>query len=117
MVTMIVHTLIYSFSPEMGDDEREAFFEEVAGIMLNEGQAQHVSHARHLRVPGDDHAPVFAASATAEVHFADLDALIQTSALTSMQDFVARWQKRRPYRAVWVNYEAPDGDSHSSAVV
>jgi hypothetical protein len=102
---VIIHTLIYSFSPAMTAADHEEFFREVAGIMLGEGQAVTVEHRIHLPLPTDEHAPVFSATAVAQVTFPNLEALAETSALPSMRTFVGHWQTRFPYRVVWANHE------------
>lgn len=105
---MIIHTLVYSFPAEMTDNDRDEFFHEVASIMLNRGHAQKVEYRPHLRLPADDHAPVFIASDISQVTFPDLDALAATSALPAMHEFMAKWQQRYPYQVVWVNHEPID---------
>jgi hypothetical protein len=102
---MIIHTLVYSFPPAMPEQDREQFFREVKSIMLNPGHAQQVEYRPHLALAADDHAPVFVASAVAQISFPDLDALAATSALPAMREFMGRWQKRYPYKVVWVNHE------------
>ena len=102
---MIIHTLVYSFPPAMPEQDREQFFREVKTIMLDSGLAQKVEHRPHLALPADEHAPVFVASVAMQVSFPDLDALAAASALPAMGEFMGRWQKRFPYKVVWVNHE------------
>ena len=101
---MTIHTLVFSLSPDMTVQDREKFFAEMGSVMLN-GGAQKFEHRPHLPLPADAHAPVFVASAVAQVSFADLDAVAAAFALPALREFMGRWQERFPYKVVWVNHE------------
>ncbi|MGH3260457.1 MAG: hypothetical protein ACRDNS_00535, partial [Trebonia sp.] len=55
--------------------------------------------------PGDDHSPVFAASAIVQIGYADLDALNASFTTPGLEEFIQRWQARYPYKPVWANHE------------
>jgi hypothetical protein len=103
---MIIHTLIYSFPAEMPEQDCAQFFNELESLSQGDGGATNFSYQRHLATPNDEYAPVFAATDVAQIGFADLDAVQKMSALPALADFIARWQKRFPYRLVWANHES-----------
>ena len=103
---MITHTLIYSFPPEMTEQDRKQFFDEIGAMMLGEGKASRFQRWEHQPLPGGDHAPVFTATDEAQFDFADLDALAAASALPALREFMGRWQARFPYQLVWANRES-----------
>ncbi len=59
----------------------------------------------HIRVPGDDHAPVAIAGAVLQLRLAALDALNATSTMPGAADLIKRRQARHPYKAIRVNHE------------
>ena len=101
---MVIHTLVFSFQPAMAEQDREEFFREISAVMLD-GGAQKFEHRPHLPLPADAHAPVFVASAVAQISFPDLDAVAAAFALPALREFMGRWQERFPYEVVWVNHE------------
>ncbi|WP_282085321.1 hypothetical protein [Streptomyces tendae] len=71
------------------------------------GLVESVATRHHIRVPGDDHAPVAVASTVVQLRLADLDALNATFTMPGALDLIKRRQARHPYQAVWVNHEPP----------
>jgi hypothetical protein len=102
---MVIHTLIYSFPSAMTEQDRKQFFSELEALMLDEGHASAFELRPHLRLPADQHAPVFAATDVAQIAFPDLDAVGAASALPALNEFIGRWQARFPYQLVWANHE------------
>jgi hypothetical protein len=102
---MINHTMILSFNEAVPDAELDQFLKEMEELMRNSGLIQTFAARRHLRVPADEHSPVFAASAIAAIGFADIDALNASFAVPGVEEFIGRWQSRYPYRLVWANHE------------
>jgi hypothetical protein len=101
---MITHTLVFSFPVEMPAEARHQFFSEIGQIMVDLGGAAEFVHHAHLPAAENEHAPVFVASAIAQVQFSDLDQLAAASALPELETFIGRWQSRYPYKVVWVNH-------------
>lgn len=73
--------------------------------MMGSGHGQTRVSARHIRVPGDDHAPVFISTAIVQLGLADIDALNATFAMPEAAELIRRLQSRYPYKAVWANHE------------
>jgi hypothetical protein len=101
---MITHTLVFSFPVDMPAEDRDQFFSEIRQLMVDRGGAAKFEHHAHLPAAEDEHAPVFVASAIAQVQFSDLDQLAAASALPELETFIGRWQSRYPYKVVWVNH-------------
>jgi hypothetical protein len=101
---MITHTLVFSFPGEMSAEERDDFFSEIRQLLVERGGAAKFDHHAHLPAAEDEHAPVFVASAIAQVQFSDLDQLETASALPELESFIGRWQSRYPYKVVWANH-------------
>jgi hypothetical protein len=101
---MITHTLVFSFPVEMTAEDRDQFFTEISHLMVDRGGATSFEHRAHQPAAGDEHAPVFVASAIAQVQFSELNQVGAASALPDLQSFIGRWQSRYPYKAVWVNH-------------
>ncbi|MFE0176023.1 hypothetical protein ACFWZ2_27235 [Streptomyces sp. NPDC059002] len=103
---MIYHTMIVSFDSGMPDAELDRYLKDIEDLMLGSGQVETFSAQRHIRVPGDDHSPMFIASAVVQLGLADIEALNATFALPGLGQLIKRWQSRYPYRVTWVNHQA-----------
>jgi len=97
--------MIVSFANAIPDAELDQFLEEMRQLMRASGLIQTFAARPAIRVPGDDHSPVFAASAIVEIGYADLDALNAGFTAPGLGEFIRRWQSRHPYRPVWANHE------------
>lgn len=102
---MVTHTMIVSFDDPIPDVELDQFLTDMKQLVLGSELAQSFSSQHHIRVPADDHAPVFAASAIVQVNLADLDALNASFGIEGLEEFSEGWQSRHPYRLVWVNHQ------------
>ncbi|WP_432182821.1 hypothetical protein [Streptomyces sp. NBC_00063] len=102
---MITHTLVYSFADTFTKPDRQAFFAELGEIFQGSELVESFDYRMHVPLPTDDHAPVFVASAVAWIRCADSASLEAVSAQPELVQFKGRWQKKSPYRVVWVNYE------------
>ncbi|MBC2876908.1 MULTISPECIES: hypothetical protein [Streptomyces] len=100
----VIHTLVFSFSDTMPADQRDAFFAEMKTVVMGSKLAESIDHKPHLRLPDDDHAPVFVSSAIAEIRCKDLPTLRRLTAYGPLNDFRTRWQARYPYKVVWTNH-------------
>ena len=102
---MISHTMIVSFTEAIPDADLDQFLKEMENLMRDSGLVQTFAAQQRLRVPADDHSPVFAASAIVQVGFADVDALNASFTVPGVEEFIGRWQSRSPYKVVWANHE------------
>jgi hypothetical protein len=102
---MISHTMIVSFDSPILDPELDQFLSEMKKLMLDSGHVETFESRRHIRIAGDDHAPLFVATAIVRLEvaeIADLDALF---AVPGTEELIGRWQARFPYKVVWANHE------------
>ncbi|MDW6064620.1 hypothetical protein SAZ11_50210 [Streptomyces sp. FXJ1.4098] len=104
-VVMIHHTMIVSFEDSIADSDLNEYLKDVENLMMGSGHVQTFSAKRHIRVPGDDHAPVFISTAVVQLGLTDIDALNATFAMPEAVELIRRWQSRYPYKVVWVNHE------------
>ncbi|WUV84976.1 hypothetical protein OG552_32090 [Streptomyces sp. NBC_01476] len=102
---MISHTMIVSFDPSIPDADLDQYLKDMESLMTGSGRIQEFAAQRHIRVPGDDHAPLFVASAVVRFGLADLDALNAAFSTPGLEEFIQRWQSRYPYKVVWAHHE------------
>lgn len=100
------HTMIVSFDQPIPDAELDQYLKDIENLMLGSGRVQTFSARRHIRVPADDHSPVFVASAIIQLGVADLDALNAVFTVPGTEELIQRWQSRHPYQVVWINHKA-----------
>lgn len=103
---MITHTMIVSFTDPIPDTELDRYLQDIEQVMRNSGQIQTFAAQRHIRVPADDHSPVFVATAIVQFGLTDLEALNASFAAPGVEELIGHWQSRYPYRVVWANHEA-----------
>jgi hypothetical protein len=104
MGLMIHHTMIVSFDEPIPDAELDQYLGDIEKVMRATGVLTSFSAQRHIRVPADDHSPVFAATAIVQIAVTDLDALNASFAAPGIEDLIGRWQARYPYKVVWANH-------------
>jgi hypothetical protein len=102
---MINHTMIVSFPEAIPDAELDRFLSDIEKIMRDSGGVQSFAAQRHIRVPADDHSPVFVATAIIQFGLDSLDALGAAFTAPGLEELIAGWQARYPYRVVWANHE------------
>ena len=102
---MIVHTLVFSFGAGRDEAEQNEFMATMADISLKSGLCTRVETRRHLPLPNDSHAPVFVASAVAQLFCPSLAAVEELSGSEALVSFIRGEQQRIPYRVVWANTE------------
>ncbi|MFJ8752690.1 hypothetical protein ACIREO_25645 [Streptomyces sp. NPDC102441] len=102
---MIHHTMIVSFTDPVPDADLDQFLKDIEKLMRDSGTIRTYAARRHIRVPADDHSPVFAATAVVQFGFADLDALNASFTAPGAEALIQRWQAQFPYKVVWVNHE------------
>ncbi|MEU8702119.1 hypothetical protein AB0C61_31525 [Streptomyces sp. NPDC048680] len=102
---MIHHTMIVSFDNTVPEAELDQFLKDIEQVMRDSGQVRTFSAEHHIRVPADDHSPVFAATAIVQIGVAGLDALNALFLAPGIEEHIRRWQARHPYKVVWANHE------------
>lgn len=102
---MIHHTMIVAFDNPIPASELDQYLTEFEELVMGSGLVDSFAAEHHIRVPGDDHAPVAIASAILQLRLADLDALNTTFSIPGALDLIKRWQGRYPYKAIWVNHK------------
>ncbi|MDH6697104.1 hypothetical protein P3T26_001552 [Streptomyces sp. MAA16] len=102
---MIHHTMIVAFDQPIPARELDQYLKEFKELVEGSGLVESVAAQQHIRVPGDDHAPVAVASAIVQLRLADLDALNATFTMPGAVDLIKRWQSRYPYKVLWANHE------------
>ncbi|MEU6673893.1 hypothetical protein [Streptomyces sp. NPDC046925] len=102
---MIHHTMIVAFDSPIPAGELDQYLKEFEELVTGSGLVEAFAARHHIRVPGDDHAPVAVASAILQLQVADLDALNATFTMPGALDLIERWRARHPYKAIWANHE------------
>jgi hypothetical protein len=97
--------MIVSFTDPIPEGELDQFLKEMEQLTRDSGLVQAFAARPNIRVPADDHSPVFAASAIVRIGYADLDALNASFTTPGLEEFIKRWQSRYPYKPVWANHE------------
>lgn len=102
---MIQQTLFISFDePLTGDGVVKA----LAGIetaIAETGLTQTLALRPHVAVPGEEDIPAFIGSAILQVGLADLNALGELFASTTVTQSFDDLRAQHPYKAAWVNHE------------
>jgi hypothetical protein len=102
---MIKHTMIVSFDTSIPDADLDQYLKDIENLMMDSGHVRTFTARRHIRVPADDHSPVFVASAIVQIGLADPDALNALFTAPGIGELIGRWQSRYPYKVVWANHE------------
>ncbi|MYW00248.1 hypothetical protein [Streptomyces sp. SID3343] len=101
---MIKHTMMVSFTTSIPESDLDQYLKDIENLMTASGHIQAFSAQRHIRVAGDDHAPLFVPDAIVQVGVADPDALDALFTAPGLDDLIRRWQSRFPYQVVWANH-------------
>lgn len=75
---MIHHTMIVAFDSPIPESELDRYLKEFEDLVMDSGLVESFAARHHIRVAGDDHAPVAIAGAVLQLRLADLDALNAT---------------------------------------
>ncbi len=82
----------------------DQFLKHIEKLMRDSGSVQTYAAQRHIRIPADDHSPVFTATAIVRFGVADVETLNATFALPGLEEHIQSWQARHPYKVVWANH-------------
>jgi hypothetical protein len=102
---MICHTMLVAFEDPIPDADLDQYLADMEELMIGSGHVRTFAARRHIRVPADDHAPLFVPTAVVQLTVADRAALDAAFAVPGTEALIARWQARHPYKVVWVNHE------------
>jgi hypothetical protein len=102
---MIIHTLVFSFGDGRNEAEQDEFLSTMTEISLKSGLCTRVETRKHLPLPTDAHAPVFVASAVAQLFCPSLEEIGELSVSDALVSFIRGEQQRSPYKVVWANTE------------
>ncbi|MFI1092018.1 hypothetical protein [Streptomyces sp. NPDC020917] len=102
---MICHTMIVAFENPIPDADLDQYLKDIEALLTGSGHVTAFAARRHIRVPGDDLAPLFVPTAVVQVAAADREALDAVFAVPGIEDVIGRWQARHPYKVVWANHE------------
>lgn len=115
---MIVHTLIYRFSPETGADRVRGFFDGLREITAESGLVSGFGWRPHVLLPVDEHAKGMTATHIAQFSCEDEATLRKFSELPAVHEFIARWRGELDYEAAYANHEEmlPSGSGKGTAM-
>ena len=102
---MIVHTLVYRFSPEARDEDIQEFFGGLRDLTADSGLVSAFGWRPHLLLPVDEHAKGMTATHIAQFSCADVATLQKFSELPGVHEFISRWRERLRYEAAYANHE------------
>ena len=111
---MIVHTLVFSFGDGRTEGEQDEFLAKVTDISLKSGLCTRVEARKHLPLPTDAHAPVFVASAVAQL-LPEPGGRRRAVGVRRAMSFTRAEQQRSPYKVVWANTELFTPSTRQSA--
>src|SRR5690242_16208478 len=102
---MIVHTLIYRFPTDAGEDRIQDFFDGLRGITTESGLVSAFGWKPHVLLPVDEGSKGMTATHVAQFSCADVPTLRKFSESTTVHEFIARWRKELRYEAAYANHE------------
>ncbi|MEV6823632.1 aromatase/cyclase [Amycolatopsis sp. NPDC051102] len=115
---MIVHTLIYRFSPEADEDKVRSFFDGLHEITAESGLVSGFGWRPHVRFPIDDHAKGMTATHIAQFSCQDEATLRKFSEMPAVHEFIAKWRAELNYEAAYANHEEmlPPGSGKANSM-
>ena len=101
---MVTHTIFFAFPDQMTEADRTEFFREGSAMALGSGLVESYVYKPAIPLPTQV-APAFVPTDMAQMKYPDVDSLRKYLSHPPVAQFVRRWQRRFPYRAVSVNTE------------
>jgi len=101
---MVTHTIFFAFPEQMTEADRAEFFREGTAMALGSGLVESYVYRPAIPLPTQV-APAFVPTDMAQMKYPDLDSLRKYLTHPPVAQFVRKWQRRFPYRAVSVNTE------------
>lgn len=113
---MIVHTLIYRFPQETGEDKVQQFFDGLSDITVASGLVSAFGWRPHLLLPIDKQSKGMTATHVAQFSCEDAASLRRFSEMPAVHDFIAKWRAELNYEAAYANHEEmlPSGSGRSA---
>jgi aromatase len=102
---MIVHTLIYRFPPETGEDKVRSFFDGLRDITIGSGLVSAFGWKPHLLFPVDEQSKGMTATHIAQFSCEDVATLRKFSEMPTVHEFIAKWRGELNYEAAYANHE------------
>jgi aromatase len=102
---MIVHTLIYRFRPETGEEDIQEFFAGLRDLAIGTGLVSGFGWRPHILLRADEHAKGMTATHIAQFSCADEATLRKFSERAEVHEFIAKWRGRLDYEAAYANHE------------
>ncbi|MEU4252691.1 hypothetical protein AB0F15_35330 [Amycolatopsis sp. NPDC026612] len=100
----MTHTIFFAFPDRMTEADRAEFFREGSAMALGSGLVESYVYKPAIPLPTQV-APAFVPTDMAQMKYPDLDSLRKYLSHPPVAQFVGKWQRRFPYRAVSVNTE------------
>lgn len=115
---MIVHTLIYRFPAETGEDKVRSFFDGLRDITIESGVVSAFGWKPHLLFPVDEQSRGMTATHIAQFSCVDEATLRKFSEMPAVHEFVGRWRRELRYEAAYANHEEmlPSGSGTGNAM-
>ncbi|KWV33650.1 aromatase/cyclase [Micromonospora rifamycinica] len=115
---MIVHTLIYRFPDDAGEDRIRDFFDGLRDITTASGLVSAFGWRPHVLLPVDEGSKGMTATHVAQFSCADVATLRTFSESTAVHEFIAGWRKELGYEAAYANHEQmlPPGSGSESTM-
>jgi ribosome-associated toxin RatA of RatAB toxin-antitoxin module len=115
---MIVHTLIYRFPAQTGEDKVRKFFDGLHDITRKSDLVAAFGWRPHVLLPVDEHAKGMTATHIAQFSCADVASLQKFSETPAVHEFIAKWRKELTYEAAYANHEEmlPAGSGMGNAM-
>lgn len=102
---MIVHTLIYEFPPEAGEERIRSFFDGLRNIAVGTGLVSGFGWRPHVLLPVDERSQGMTATHIAQFSCADVATLRKFSETPAVHEFIAARRRELDYRAAYANHE------------
>ena len=102
---MIVHTLVYRFPADAGEDRIRDFFGGLRGITAESGLVSAFGWRPHLLLPVDEGSKGMTATHVAQFSCPDVATLRKFSESAAVHEFIARWRAELKYEAAYANHE------------
>jgi hypothetical protein len=106
---MITHTMVFSIEPAMTKQDVDKFFGEMRQIVEDPRVGSGFDYQAHIPLPShDQYAPIFTASALAQIVVPDIEAFCTIATDPAMGEFIRRWLAGPlPHKVFWVNTAEP----------
>jgi ribosome-associated toxin RatA of RatAB toxin-antitoxin module len=102
---VIVHTLIYRFAPDAGEEDIRQFFDGLRELAIGSGLVTGFGWKTHLLLPIDAQSKGMTATHIAQFSCADVATLQRFSEQPTVHEFIGKWRSKLNYEAAYANHE------------